>query len=136
MGLFVVLVACGGRQVPSSLDDMRTPLWHLAHAQLADISEAMNRWTLDGRSGCPGVRELRLVSPRLPDRDPWGRPYLSRCDAHGFVAFTVGPDGDAGTRDDASSPVVVLVRSPNDDSIVDSGMLIVNSPLELYSPGY
>jgi len=47
--------------------------------------------------------------------DPWGRPYVYRCpglrNRDGSDLFSLGPDGQEGTADDATSWALPRTRS-------------------------
>lgn len=90
----------------------RAALEQLARDNLAVLRTAMNRLQRD----CSRLPSLRdgLVSlihdPGLPGwrgpyiltlkPDPWGHPFACREDAHGWVLFSLGPDGISNTSDD------------------------------------
>jgi hypothetical protein len=59
--------------------------------------------------GCPTVSQLkaeRFLDPSFSEWDPWGKTWTLRCDDHGIVGVSSGPDRRLGTQDDIVVPAV------------------------------
>ena len=62
---------------------------------------------LDSPVDCPSFETLRedgLLDEGSPRHDPWGNPWIIRCDGARVIVGTNGPDRQPGTEDDIRVP--------------------------------
>jgi hypothetical protein len=63
-------------------------------------------YRMQNPGACPSHADLvgaGIVSPENSAVDPWGRPYVVDCSSGAPNAYSVGPDGLAGTLDDVNN---------------------------------
>jgi len=64
-------------------------------------------WRSGHGNDCPTIQRLkeeREVAATTDINDPWGHPYIIKCDEQDTVIVSWGPDGKEGTADDIREP--------------------------------
>jgi hypothetical protein len=70
---------------------------------LAMLETAVEVYRLQRPGACPSIAELQAAEYLTADNntfDPWGSQYVIACPGGAIDAYSLGPDGLAGTLDD------------------------------------
>ena len=79
----------------------------LAHSDAGLVRGVVKAHRLDSPVDCPSFETLRedgLLDEGSPRHDPWGNPWIIRCDGARVIVGTNGPDRQPGTEDDIRVP--------------------------------
>jgi len=74
-----------------------------ASMEVIVLQGAAETYRLQSPGVCPTYGDLVAsghVTPDINGNDPWGWPYVIDCSTGTASAYSVGPDGTAGTYDD------------------------------------
>jgi general secretion pathway protein G len=109
--LAIIALVMGLLVGPAVLRQHRVAQAKTARLMTRQIESAYERWRVDSSAECPGsIHDLREELGRHRDDpidDPWGHPYVMKCDAplpagcdRAPCVYSLGPDGKEGSEDD------------------------------------